>query len=229
MGILQSLYGQPWKSCGWAARVPQQDEREEAEGSANPQQGGEPVRPIGAKHAAAVEIRTPQVGLSCPDGRWQHTLLTGESCPLWPWPRIWGRSGFWRLIAWTSMLAKIYRIRLYKRLNDTSWPVPVKYSILVCLIWPHSILLIVFHLSTHFLELERAWKIPVIIILPSIFSEQRLHEAVFSHLPCGKDLKLLQLTCTKNWTFFFLITRAFSQGLCWRLVEVQKLHDIRIE
>lgn len=57
-----------WKICSRAAQVAQQDEREEAAGSANPQRGGELVWPIGAGRASAVEIRTPQVGLSCPDG-----------------------------------------------------------------------------------------------------------------------------------------------------------------
>lgn len=57
-----------WKSYSQAAQMPQQDEREEVEGLANPQRGGEPARPIGANRASAVEIRTPQVGLSCPDG-----------------------------------------------------------------------------------------------------------------------------------------------------------------
>ncbi|KAJ7408775.1 hypothetical protein WISP_118697 [Willisornis vidua] len=56
-----------WRSCSRAVQVSQEDEREEVEGSANPWQGGEPAWPIRANCMSAVEIGTPQVGLSCPE------------------------------------------------------------------------------------------------------------------------------------------------------------------
>ncbi|KAF4805467.1 hypothetical protein TURU_000860 [Turdus rufiventris] len=52
--------------------------------------------------------------------------------------------------------------------------------------------------TTHCSQLEKTWKILMIVILPSIFSEQRINETITSHAPCGKIMKLLQLTCTQN-------------------------------
>lgn len=62
---------------------------------------------------------------------------------------------------------------------------------------PKSILLLLFHSSTPFSQLEKTWKIPI-AILPSIFSEQRVNKDFSPHAPYGKNLKLLQLTCTQN-------------------------------
>lgn len=102
------------------------------------------------------------------------------------------------------MLTKIKRIMLYKNplliFHNNSGK--IFYISLINLL-PQSILVLLFHFSTPFSQLEKTWKILMNVILPSVFSQQRVNDAVSSHVPCGNHLKLLQLTCTQNKHFFY--------------------------
>lgn len=89
-------------------------------------------------------------------GRWQHTLLTGESCPLWPLTRHLGEV---RLLKVDSLykpvrgwkpteLCYTKDLRIFMSSSGKIFytNILVKYFI-----WPQSILLLFFHIFTPFL------------------------------------------------------------------------------